>query len=85
MQYKAEIGYLQHRTVAALAKKLGKHGIVNTDKIKAETTHNTERSFLPNVGITFVSNCDEEGRKVVDRYFEGWFSPLEWKEEVENG
>ena len=85
MQYKTEIGYLQHKTVAALAKKLGKHGIVKTDKITAEAISNTERSFLPNVGITFVSNCDEEGRKVVDRYFEGWFSPLEWKEEVENG
>ena len=82
MQYKAKIGYLQHKTVAPLAKKLGKHGTVKTVKNKPETIHDTERSFLPNVGITFVSNCDEEGREIVDRYFEGWFSPLEWKKEV---
>ena len=81
MQYKTEIGYLQRKIVAALAKKLENHGIVRTDKIKAETIHNTERSFFPNVGITFVSNCDEEGRKIVDRYFEGWLAPFTWKKE----
>ena len=63
-------------------KKLGKHGIVRTDKIKTETMYNTERAFLPNVGITFVGNCDEEGRKIVDRYFEGWLTPFSWRKEV---
>ena len=85
MQYKTEIGYLQHKTVAALAKKLGKHGIVKTDKITAEAIPNTERSFLPNVGITFVSNCDEEGKEIVDRYFEGWFGSLSWEDDIKNG
>jgi hypothetical protein len=85
MKYKAEIGYFQHKIVVALAKELGNHGIVRTDKIKAETIHNTERSFLPNIGVTFVGNCDEEGKKIVDRYFEGWFGYLSWEEEVENG
>ena len=62
MKYEAGIGFVLRRTAKALAKKLEGHGDVLTAK-----------KSLPNSGInTFVANCDEEGKKIVEKYFEKW-------------
>ena len=73
MKYKAGIGFVQLRTAKALAKKLRNHGEVVTAK-----------KSLPNCGInTFVLNCDEEGKKIVEKYFRDWSVPpfIEWEKE----
>lgn len=71
MLYKANIGFLNTRTPKALAKKLKGHGDVLTARVA-----------LPGIGInTFVSNCDEEGKKIVERYFKDWtVSKIIWEE-----
>ena len=72
MKYEAGIGFVQRRTAKALAKKLECHGKVITAK-----------KSLPSCGInTFVANCDEEGKKIVEKYFEKWEvgSQINWNE-----
>ena len=72
--YKAKLGFLQLRTAKALAKRLQGEGIVKTAKV-----------YLSGVGInTFVGNCSEKGKIIVERYFKNWtLNKIEWKEENE--
>lgn len=74
MMFKAKLGFLQLRTAKALAKKLRGEGDVYTAKV-----------YLPGVGInTFVENCSQEGKIIVERYFKNWTtSKFEWEEENE--
>jgi len=74
MLYKAKLGFLQLRTAKALTNKLQGEGIVKTAKV-----------YLPGVGInTFVENCSEKGKIIVERYFKNWTpNKIEWKEENE--
>ncbi len=69
MKYEAVIGFVQKRTVRALAKKLGEHGDVVTAK----------KCLIGCEICTFIDNCDEEGKKIVEKYFEKWFPPsINW-------
>lgn len=72
MKYKAGIGFVQLRTAKALAEKLGEHADVITAK-----------KYLPSCGVcTFINNCDEEGKKIVEKYFKKWISPsINWSKE----
>ena len=72
MKYEAGIGLVQRRTAKALAKRLRGHGSVMTAK-----------NYLPCCGLnTFVTDCDEEGKKIVEKYFEKWEvgSQINWSE-----
>lgn len=72
-KYKVTIGFLRSRvTVRTLARRLRGHGRVMTAKVA-----------LQGVGInTFVVDCDEEGKGIVDKYFrEGWSGKIDWEED----
>ena len=72
MKYEAGIGFVQRRTTKALAKKLEGHGSVMVAK-----------KSLPSCGVnTFVIDCDEKGKKIVEKYFEKWEvgSQINWHE-----
>ena len=71
MKYKAGIGFVQKRTVRALARELKGHADVVVAK-----------KYLPSCGVcTFIDNCDEEGKKIEEKYFEKWISPsINWSE-----
>lgn len=73
-KYKATIGFLTSRaTGKALSKKLSEHGKVMTAKVA-----------LSGCGInTFVSECDEEGKKIVEKYFKDWIPKgINWEDET---